>query len=753
MPSPARLPVADRLVWVEVLKAVALIWIWLNHLTERLFGYPYIANPSSVWPPFPERVAQLQPLHGHGWWDLPLNLLRYTGWAGDQGVQLFLILSGFGLTWGLLKRQGLTPLRVADFYRGRARRIYPAWWVVHLAVFAVFLALGKDTVLNGPEFFLSFVGIRATPPLLYYLVPAWWYVGVLIQLCLVYPLLWAALRRYGPLRLLLGVGGIALVVRGAGLMLLPAGIDAWARGAIFITRLPEFVCGISFAAWLFATPVRGDTRLRARSTLLLACVAYLLGTVLSLSLIGMTVAPVVLGVAAFVICYASLAHLRPGRVGPWVWIGRHSYALFLVHQPVISLLVPSDAGALSTALSIGAAIVLTVAGALLIERGADVVVGLGSGVGRRRVRRVVAGGVTVYALLFAADQAIRRLDPQEVFGWGERPSLEPDSVVGWRLKPARRTHLRWESYDYSVAANALGFPGPEYSSEKPAHTLRVLVTGDAFTSAEGVDTEQSWPRQLEYDLAQRVNPPARVEVLNFAITGYGPNQYAAVVEQFAPRYRPDLIVIGFFVNDFEDALMSTADFQSSIGFDRAPSDGWLSILTLAELRQWLKLHVGEDVYELLRRQPGPHGYFLGQFAALERDDPALSGAGRRRVAERLGEIARTARAIGARVLIAMIPAPVQVCRAQDLSYFPRFLDLQDTRRFDTDRPQRVVGEVAADLQLGFCDLRPALMTAPEGCPYRSHNLHWTVGGHRAVAEYLGQYLLGNGFIGTEARAQ
>jgi hypothetical protein len=39
-----------RLIWPDLLKAIALIWIFLNHVTEQLFGYPYIANPMLNWP-------------------------------------------------------------------------------------------------------------------------------------------------------------------------------------------------------------------------------------------------------------------------------------------------------------------------------------------------------------------------------------------------------------------------------------------------------------------------------------------------------------------------------------------------------------------------------------------------------------------------------------------------------------------------------------------------------------------------------
>lgn len=94
----------DETRWLDGLKATALAWIVLNHVVEPIAGFPYIANPTSEWPPLSERVAQLAPLGGLGLWTAPANIFRYLGWFGDQGVQLFLIASGFGLMWAALRR-------------------------------------------------------------------------------------------------------------------------------------------------------------------------------------------------------------------------------------------------------------------------------------------------------------------------------------------------------------------------------------------------------------------------------------------------------------------------------------------------------------------------------------------------------------------------------------------------------------------------------------------------------------------------
>jgi len=255
--------------WLDYMKALAMIWIFINHLAEQLFGSPYIANPSPDWPVVGERLNQLAPVHGYGLLNLPFNVLRYVGWFGDQGVQLFIILSGFGLTWGLLRLGRDHRIDLGSFFRRRFERIYPMWWSAHLLfLLASFVIPGWGFLLVEPYYYLSFLGIRLTPETYYYLAPAWWYFGLLVQLYLIYPLLWNGLRRIGPARLLLLSLLIALPIRAAGLLILQDYLDPWSRGAIFITRLPEFVFGMSLAVWLFDRPSSVDQLLRCSTNVI-----------------------------------------------------------------------------------------------------------------------------------------------------------------------------------------------------------------------------------------------------------------------------------------------------------------------------------------------------------------------------------------------------------------------------------------------------------------------------------------------------
>ena len=114
--------------------------------------------------------------------------------------------------------------------------------------------------------------------------------------------------------------------------LLGSFIDPWLRGAYFVTRLPEFVVGMTLAHWLFTKRAETEAILTSKRTLWIAGLVYLLGLVLSLFLPGMIFAPSMLSVAGFILLYA-IFHTEKyhWKLGSKLksWINQHTYSLFL----------------------------------------------------------------------------------------------------------------------------------------------------------------------------------------------------------------------------------------------------------------------------------------------------------------------------------------------------------------------------------------------------------------------------------------
>jgi hypothetical protein len=98
--------------------------------------------------------------------------------------------------------------------------------------------------------------------------------------------------------------------------------------------------------------------------------------------------------------------------------------------------------------------------------------------------------------------------------------------------------------------NALGFRDTrEYSLAKSPGTFRILVLGDSVTFGHGALYETSYPYLLEQRLREW-RPDVAWEVWNLGVPGYNTAQELAYLNEVGGQYRPDLVIVGFFLNDF-----------------------------------------------------------------------------------------------------------------------------------------------------------------------------------------------------------
>jgi lysophospholipase L1-like esterase len=100
-----------------------------------------------------------------------------------------------------------------------------------------------------------------------------------------------------------------------------------------------------------------------------------------------------------------------------------------------------------------------------------------------------------------------------------------------------------------VELNKEGFRDVDYSFSKPNNTMRIAVVGDSFTFGMGVNNvNDTYPKVLERDLAS-LNLTRNFEVLNFGIPGYDTKDHIKTIEDHVLKYNPDVIVIGYVLND------------------------------------------------------------------------------------------------------------------------------------------------------------------------------------------------------------
>ena len=120
------------------------------------------------------------------------------------------------------------------------------------------------------------------------------------------------------------------------------------------------------------------------------------------------------------------------------------------------------------------------------------------------------------------------------------------------------------TWGHPVEVNSLGFREREFALEKPAGVIRIMVLGDSITWGAGLAYHERYSAQIEQMLKTRF-PQRSFEVLNFGIVGGPTVKEAQILEEHFSKVQPDLIVVGFCLNDpqqrGQDYSVEQADFR------------------------------------------------------------------------------------------------------------------------------------------------------------------------------------------------
>jgi len=122
-----------------------------------------------------------------------------------------------------------------------------------------------------------------------------------------------------------------------------------------------------------------------------------------------------------------------------------------------------------------------------------------------------------------------------------------DPVTMWRLRANMRNvqHV----VTPNVSTNAEGLRDEDIPTPKPPGEIRILCLGGSVTYGYGLRALDTFPRQLETTLQAQAPAGTRVRVINGGQPGYGSFNGAALLEEVADRYQPDVVIAMFANND------------------------------------------------------------------------------------------------------------------------------------------------------------------------------------------------------------
>lgn len=158
-----------------------------------------------------------------------------------------------------------------------------------------------------------------------------------------------------------------------------------------------------------------------------------------------------------------------------------------------------------------------------------------------------------------------------------------------RIRPSTTFWHTTRDGSWKFVTNAQGFRNlGDIPYERTPAMRRVLAIGDSHTQGYEVDQDRTFAARVETLLRRR--GPA--EVLNAGVSGFGTAESLVFLENEGIKYRPDVVVLGFYQNDFDDnikaGLFRLDDGKLVVARQKhTPGTGILGVINEFAVVRWL----------------------------------------------------------------------------------------------------------------------------------------------------------------------
>lgn len=204
-----------------------------------------------------------------------------------------------------------------------------------------------------------------------------------------------------------------------------------------------------------------------------------------------------------------------------------------------------------------------------------------------------------------------------------------DPILDWRYVPNSEFSVGTVRYKH----NSAGFRDVDHAVEKPVGIKRIVVVGDSVTEGYGVEEKSVFSRRIQSHLGDQF------EVITIAAGGLNTPQEVHLFEQEGLRYKPDMVILNFVLNDCDfyttlrGAERYNADKDSRIGLFNLPISPALKRLLKSSAFIYF---VKEHVEDLKGRIMGVEetDYFTGIWSQNENRGKVVNGFGRLAVLQR-----------------------------------------------------------------------------------------------------------------------
>lgn len=307
---------------------------------------------------------------------------------------------------------------------------------------------------------------------------------------------------------------------------------------------------------------------------------------------------------------------------------------------------------------------------------------------------------------------------------------------------------------------------PKFSNFDRA--FRILVLGDSFAAGSN-----SFPFFLESFLNSGKGA-GKFEVINFGMSGIGPDKYLQYLQVRGRRYEPNLVLVNFYIgNDVRDVIRSEskpafhrmavrlfAGRSYLFHFLRQSAVNLIYCTTCIKNMTRMEEFSNETLRTRYQRIPESlrkmaHNLeanpFLLKTAVLKPgyvyenlfiSTPELVG-GWTKLSEILWETKREAGKINAKMVLVVSPDAAQV-KSKYLDFYRSIGFRVSPAMLTTQYPQEKILGLAKKLRISVLNLLPIFRSRPDLETYLSYDNHWTKDGHKLAAQRILKFLMTEG---------
>ena len=185
-------------------------------------------------------------------------------------------------------------------------------------------------------------------------------------------------------------------------------------------------------------------------------------------------------------------------------------------------------------------------------------------------RRILFTLVTISVIFGAIEMGL------SLSGWPNTEATfdhnEPFWVVDSALTNKSFPHKE-EATSFLVSTNSDGLRSPDSTPENTSDRFRIMTLGCSTTFGWGVEDNQTYPSRLQQYLDEET--PQSIEVINGGQPGYTSFQGAWLWENTLQHYKPDVVLIGYVVQDARKAAYTDKSQAILQGDNRFLKDHFL----------------------------------------------------------------------------------------------------------------------------------------------------------------------------------